>query len=748
MLDASDEDVDGQFNIPTRYSWRFTPSPPWEPGERQVTVKQIVSGVPSLPTELLTFKVRPPKPSMTAPTDPVVADYPLTVTGVYNDTAALSMLNEEGTEISGSFSPTGTTRTFTPAANWRPGTNTVKVVQTVNGQTSEPSDDCTFTVEKGDKPEAPQFKLPLAYTATSTRPTIRVSGLPHALITVRFADSEELRSEAADAEGNLEFRIEPPLEPGDKALQVKQKSNGPESIWSEPHPFTVRERPKKPVIDRPQHGANVSRTPAIDGKGETRGQILLRHEDDPETVFATINGVRSWSWKATEKWNIGPYAIQARQTEDGDDSDWTEPRSFKVVDALYGIDDAGPVLGQPVVGTGQSVLLRVQISSGDTGEVAEGVQVEWRIEGEPDVIATTETDPRGWARYTYTPDTTGEHQVVADITNANQGVVMTQLFEVTALSDDAWAQEAGLYLDDQLVDLAKEDLVLLSGKSHELELRINSGSLLIGSSVTLLDLWGAAELGLDMVPQPGVPQRVEEGKPVRWSISFDSQESGFFGLNLTSPVLPDWQLPGRLEAGDFAEAVDVDFDSFPMVFGGEPAYPCRGAMHTFTVRPKPASPLLGMDVKLDWLGEAAPILGVSVSPDLKDVQRLGPDGFTWTLNCVDSLKNGRFSLRLSIPELDFNSLDLTMSFGHNLVTAERWSQVIEGPGEPWTLYGLRATSTFLNQPAPGVQVIIQRSNTDTPFYETTNAAGEVVVNAYNGTSLSMKIHNGYDGTIV
>ncbi|VVO76810.1 hypothetical protein PS850_01619 [Pseudomonas fluorescens] len=721
---------------------------PLPPGRCAMPVVQTLNGQSSDALgRVRNFKVKPPQPSITAPTDPVAADYPLTITGVYNGTAALQMLNAADTEVSGTFSGTGPTRTFTPDEEWAPGTNTVKVVQTVNDVASDPSDECTFTVEEGDKPEAPKFQLPYAYTSTSTRPIVKVTGLPLALMTVRLACAEVLHAEDADAEGNLEFRVDSPLIPGDNALEVKQKGNGPESHWSEPHPFIVKEPPTTPVIKAPGNGQSTPRKPVIRGEGETRGQILLRHENDPDNLIDTIAGRKQWTWTAKEAWPVGDYAIQVKQTDDGDSSEWSQPRKFKVVQALFGIGDAGPVLGQPVVDTGQSTLLRVQVLEGDTGAVAGGVTVEWRISGEQDVIATTETDQQGWARYLYTPDAAGKHEVLADITTANQGVVMTQLFEVTALSHDAWAQEAGLYLDDQRVDLAKGDLVLLSGKPHELELRVNSGSLLIGSSVTLQDLWGAAERGLQCVPELGAPQPVLEGKPVSWSISSATQDSGFFGLNLTSPALPDWQLPGRVEAGDLAEAVDVDFDTFPRVFGGDPAYPCHGATHTFTVRPKPASPLSGMDVKLDWLGEAAPILGIMVSPDLKDVQRLGPDGLTWTLNCVDSLKNGRFSLRLFIPELDFNSLDLTLSLGHNLVTAERWSKVIEGSGETWTQYGLRATSTFLNRPAPGVQVVIQRSNTGTPSYETTNAAGEVVANAYNGTSLSMNIHNGYDGTI-
>ncbi|WP_152032283.1 hypothetical protein [Pseudomonas silesiensis] len=719
---------------------------PLPPGWCAMPVVQTLNGQSSDALgRVRNFKVKPPKPSITAPTDPVAADDPLTITGVYNGTVALQMRSATGTEIPGFFSPTGDTRTFTPEEEWAPGTNRVTVVQTVNGATSDPSDECIFTVEEGDKPEAPRFELPYAHTKTSTRPTIKVTGLPLALITVRLADAAVLHSEAADADGILEFRVDPPLIPGDNALEVKQKGNGPESHWSEPHPFIVKEPPSIPVIKAPGNGQSTPRKPVIRGEGETRGHILLRHENDPENLIDTIVGRRNWTWTAKEAWPVGDYSIQVKQTDDGDSSEWSLPRKFKVVQALFGIGDAGPVLGQPVVGTGQSTLLRVQVIVGDTGAVAGGVTVEWRISGEQDVIATTETDQQGWARYLYTPDAAGKHEVLADITTANQGVVMTQLFEVTALAQDAWAQEAQLYLDGERVDLAMGDLVLLRGKSSELELRVNTGSRLIGSSVTLQDLWGAAELDLKCVPELGAPQPVEEGKPVRWSIVSEARESGFFGLNLTSPALPDWQLPGRVETGDFAQALDVEFDTFPAAFGGDPVYPCHGATHTFIVQPKSGSPLLGKHVTLELTQETAD-LGVIVSPGPDAPQEVGANGVSWTLDCVGSSNNGDFAVRLKVQEWDFSSSALPMSLGHNKVKiTERFGPKEMGGAAGYWRYGIRATSTFTGVPAARVPVTILSS--DGPPTETvTNSNGWCYINYYKEAPKSLKITNRYDGS--
>lgn len=245
----------------------------------------------------------------------------------------------------------------------------------------------------------------------------------------------------------------------------------------------------------------------------------------------------------------------------GDVSEYSEPRDFEIVDALYGIADAIPVLGNPVVGSGQSVMLRIQLFLGDTGEVAEGVKVVWRMKGVSDALATTVTDAYGWASYAYQPETVGESVVVADITDANAGVTMTQTYPVTALLQDDWAEQAILYLDGKTVDLAKSDLVLVAGKPYQLLFSVKPANDLWGSYLTLQDLWGATERGLISDPELGTPQKIE-AQYTSWTISSAPNQSGIFGLRLTSPVLSDLQLPGRLIPGDYDQFVDVDLDTF------------------------------------------------------------------------------------------------------------------------------------------------------------------------------------------
>ncbi|WP_347904244.1 hypothetical protein [Pseudomonas purpurea] len=743
LLTAEGRPVGGDFDG-TGTSRTFTPSQGWDSGENTVRVVQ-TAGRDSQQSDPITFKARPPTPAIAPPPNPAAARQELSVTEVYSGIVTLKLLTAEGRPVGGDFDGTGTSRTFTPSQEWDSGENTVKAIQAVNGVDSDPSDECTFTVAVEEKPETPYFVLPETGFQTPTRPTIRVIGLPSALMTVRLEGSETLHSDTANAEGVLEFVAATPLVPGPNALQVKQQQAGPESDWSEPHAFTVKELPKVPVINAPTQGSSPStRHIMIRGEGESRGQIRLRHKDAPENLIGIVEGSSSWRWTAKEPWDLGTYTIEVQQTDDGDSSSWTEPRTFTIVEARYGIGDAGPVLAQPVVSNHESVLLRVQVVSGETGAAVEGVEVEWRIVGEQAVKAITVTDPLGWARYLYTPDTAGEHTVVADLTHENQGVEITQRFEVTALTDDAWAQEFELYLEGEKVDLAKGDLALLRGKAYELELKVKNGSLLIGSSVTLQDLSEAEALGLRFVPPLGAPQPLEEGQSVRWSITSDTGKSGYFGLKLTSPRLPDWQLPGRVIAQDLSEDVDVHFDTFARVFGGAPAYPCIGATHTLTVRPKAQSLLLGKKVILEITEDAAS-LGVVVSPEPNIPQTLGADGVGWTFNCVNSTKSGSFSVRLRVLEWDLSSLALPMLLGNNKVKVvdSDGPREIGGTGERWRT-GVCVASAFTEKVVE-VPVTVRITGKE-PSLGETDSRGWIYIHHGADESVIFTFHNLYDGS--
>jgi hypothetical protein len=169
----------------------------------------------------------------------------------------------------------------------------------------------------------------------------------------------------------------------------------------------------------------------IRGKGQTGGKISLRHASDPENLIDSFTGMTSWRWQASQAWEVGLYSIQVQQTHGEDGSEWSEPRTFEVVDARFSIGDAEPMPGQPHVISNEGVILRVQVMSGETGQGVMGVEVVWR---QPAVAApgvTTLSGPDGWADFHFFPDSAGDHTILADLTQANQGGTIIAAFVVT-----------------------------------------------------------------------------------------------------------------------------------------------------------------------------------------------------------------------------------------------------------------------------------------------------------------------------
>lgn len=251
---------------------------------------------------------------------------------------------------------------------------------------------------------------------------------------------------------------------------------------------------------------------------------------------------------------------------------------------------------------------------------------------------------------------------------------------------------------------------------------------------------GAEGQGLVFDPPLGQYCEMAEGTTsLSWTISSDKAPSGLFGLqfkfSVDSTLPPSPLLPGEII--NIAQEVDVVFDEFPVTFETGAAYPCHGATHTFTVRPKPSSQLLNKNVKLGWGGES---LGVVVTPSLGSAQLLGPDGVTWTLDCRNANTKGDFSLQLILMEGGGTSAPLQMSLGHNLVRAERWTTEHPGFWPEWVPYyisNIRAISVHLNSVAPGVPVFVngtQRGSTDRQ--------------GVFSSKESQKLYNHYDKTLV
>ncbi|WP_454846420.1 hypothetical protein [Pseudomonas farris] len=398
---------------------------------------------------------------------------------------------------------------------------------------------------------------------------------------------------------------------------------------------------------------------------------------------------------------------------------------------------------------GEEVSAEATVVSASTGEPLEGVKVHWFFKDVP--LEPAVTDAQGKARIVFTLPW-GLGALSASV-RGESGRESARLVFTMAEGAETWLREFTPYINGERVEWPDLTLGLVAGNSCTLTLDYEN-SLLIGDPLALLALEyraGAEGQGLVFDPPLGQLRAMAEGTTsLSWSITTDQALSGRFVLHFGIPLIEKLPTspPLRGEIVNLAQEVEVKFDEFPVTFGASAAYPCRGATHAFTLRAKPSSQLLNKAIKLVWGGEPSEDLGVVVTPALENEQLLTLEGVRWELNCLDT-ESGDFSLQLMLVETGRVSSPLAMALGHNLVTAERWSKEVlpGGPMDPYTQYFIRATSSFLNLPAPGIRVTVNFDDGGST-YEVTNSDGEAVWNDYLRTFKAFEITNQYDGSIV
>ncbi|BBP72539.1 hypothetical protein PHLH6_45430 [Pseudomonas sp. Seg1] len=317
---------------------------------------------------------------------------------------------------------------------------------------------------------------------------------------------------------------------------------------------------------------------------------------------------------------------------------------------------------------------------------------------------------------------------------------------------DSWLEGFSPLVSGKQVEWTDLKLDLMAGETIKLALDFKN-NWLIGHPAGFLALEyapGAEGQGLVFDPPLGTACEMAEGtSSLSWTIASEQGQSGSFELQFALPefatMLKSPSLPGRKT--DLQQELELMFDAFSLNFGRD-AYPCHGAVHKVSLRLKPDSPLSGRRVILEWEGESAEDLGVVVTPALELEQTLDGEWLTWELDFKRSTKNSEFSLKLSTGEHQGVTLPLAMSLGHNLVTTERWQRTIDmGWGAIWTYFGIRATSSYLKQPAPLVEVTVKRTGLP-PVYQSTTDKGEVEVLSTDGTIDGVGILNRYDRSYV
>lgn len=316
---------------------------------------------------------------------------------------------------------------------------------------------------------------------------------------------------------------------------------------------------------------------------------------------------------------------------------------------------------------------------------------------------------------------------------------------------NTWLQEFAPYVNGQRVKWPDLALNLLDNDECTLTLDYEY-SWLIGDPDAFITMrYQSGQEGHGLVFDPPLGQLIEmaEGSTsLTWTIKTDGAPSGAFGLEFALPLIgdlpPSPPVPGTIL--NMAQELEIKFDEFDVAFGGG-AFPCLGAKHTFTVRPKPSSKLLDKAFKLTWGAEPGADLGVKIAPALGAEELLTQEGKTWELDCLNSTQSGDFSLQLTLVESGVTSSPLTLLLAHNLVTVQRWiEEHWQYPALTWYTHHIRATSVFLNKPAVGVVVTVIRD--DYISYPRTNGAGLFVMDNRNNANISMSVLNHYNGIVV
>lgn len=313
-----------------------------------------------------------------------------------------------------------------------------------------------------------------------------------------------------------------------------------------------------------------------------------------------------------------------------------------------------------------------------------------------------------------------------------------------------WLQEFTPYVNGLRVKWPDLALDLFAGGECTLTLDYEYSWLIGDRHASIALQYPSGKQGVGLVSDPPLGKLIEmaEGTTsLSWTIKADGAPSGDFVLEFAIPFIADLPLsppvPGTIL--NLAQELEVKFDEFEVSFSGT-AFPCHGAKHKFTVRPKPSSQLLNKPVKLLWDKKPADDLGVVVIPALGIEELLTQEGKTWELDCLNTTQKAEFSVQLTLVGLEKTTLPLTMSLAHNHVTVRRWTtEETHFPDIIWYQRHIKATSVFSGKAAESVPVNMAGSD---GVYRYTNSEGEAATTISTSGGGRLEVHNRYDGTIV
>jgi hypothetical protein len=319
-----------------------------------------------------------------------------------------------------------------------------------------------------------------------------------------------------------------------------------------------------------------------------------------------------------------------------------------------------------VVDENESATVQVEVLhlvADGGGDPVQGALVKWLLPGGSTVVSTTGAG--GWTSLNWQPPSAGNHSVVVQIQAHPDAIPVERTLVIPAVATSPWKSHVRFFLDGDEVERNTLGLLCRRGQTHTLKVLPNAASPWIGKNISLH--WRKADplIGLT-ISELGLPKTLLlEG--VEWTLysQAGTSQSRPFEVELHSEGESSVrELSGRLMHLDLKEELSQLLDQVFAPLTGQPLRPCLGALHQFNALPNALSPLLGLNLFLEWTGTSAAELGATVTPALDRPQRLDAGGAIWALDFLSAVA-GQFMLTLSLPQLGFAFTATPMVLDHN-----------------------------------------------------------------------------------
>lgn len=367
-----------------------------------------------------------------------------------------------------------------------------------------------------------------------------------------------------------------------------------------------------------------------------------------------------------------------------------------------------------VVDENESATVQVEVLhlvAAGKGDPVQGALVKWLLPGGSAVDSTTGAG--GWTSFNWQPPSAGNHSVVVQIQAHPDAIPVERTFVIPADATSPWKSHVRFFLDDVEVERNTLGLLCRRGQTHTLKVLPNTASPWIGKNISLH--WRKADpvIGLT-ISELGSPKTLRsEGVEWRFSSQAGTSQSRPFEVELhIEGDASVRELSGRLMHPDLTVELSLLLDQVFAPLTGQPFHPCLGALHQFNGLPNALSPLLGLDLFLEWTGTSADELGATVTPALDRPQRLDAGGAIWALDFIRAVA-GQFMLTLSLPQLGFAFTATPMVLDHNKLrlTVLRGPAIdpVVGMDKAWIWAWL--VSHFSGEPVAGATVTWEAGDT-------------------------------------